>query len=84
MHDHNVNGIRKPKKPGPTVYNCAKGHRPRQKPSRPSKENLMTCTSAWSIPPSEVRAGLETANSNNDQLTMKNFGITEVGVEVIR
>ena len=78
MHDHNVNGIGKPKKLGPTVY------KPRQKPSRPPKENLMTRTSAWSIPPSEVRAGLETANSNNDQLTMKNFGITEVGVEVIR
>jgi len=46
--------------------------------------NLMTRTSAWPIPPSEVRAGLETANSNNDQLTMKNFGIIEVGVEVIR
>ena len=33
-----------------------------------------------------LRAGLETAkvNSNNDQLTMKNFGIAEIGVEVMR
>ena len=84
MLKHDVNGFGKPKKPGPTAYNCARRHRPRQKPSRPPKENLMTRASAWLIPPPKVRASLETASSNNDQLMMKFFGITVVGVEVIR
>jgi len=84
MHDHNVNGIGKPKKPGPTLYNCTRGiNRGRNRVSPEGKPD-MTRTSAWSIPPSKVRAGLETANSNDDQLTMKIFGITKVGVEVIR
>ena len=37
--------------------------------------NLMTPISAWSIPPSEIRGrpGDGKVNSNNNQLTMKNF-----------